>query len=282
VRIRLLGVRGSVPTPGRDFVRYGGNTSCVAVSAGDRPGPPSLVLDAGTGMRMLPDLLDGAPFDGTVLLSHLHWDHVEGLPFCSAVDRDDARTALYIPGQENGADALAVLGRMMSPPNFPITPDQLRGRWSFSSLAEGTHPVEEFTVKAASVAHKGGVTYGYRVSDGDSTLAYLPDHCPTLYGPGPDGLGAIPAPVVELVEGADVLIHDAQLTSDELPAGAAFGHAALEYAVALGVATGVSTVVLFHHSPRRTDDMLDVLADQHGCHQRVRVLIAREGCQLVC
>jgi phosphoribosyl 1,2-cyclic phosphodiesterase len=280
VRIHLLGVRGSVPTPGPDYVRYGGNTSCVAVASERGSGLPSLVLDAGTGLRELPRLLGGAPFDGTVLLSHLHWDHVEGLPFCPAVDRDDARTDLFAPCQGDGRGALDLLGRMMSPPNFPIRPDELRGTWSFSSLPEGVHTLEGFTVTAVPVAHKGGVTYGFRVADGDSALVYLPDHCPTRYGPGPAGLGDIPPHVWALVEGADVLIHDAQLTRAELPTGAAFGHAALEYAVALGVAAGVSTVVLFHHSPRRTDEMLDAVAERYACEHRVRVLVAREGSEL--
>ena len=103
---------------------------------------------------------------------------------------------------------------------------------------------------ATDVAHKGGTTFGYRVSDGDSSVAYLPDHCPTVYGPGPDGWGDFPEPGPRPGPRADVLIHDAQLTADQLPDGAAYGHAAMEYAVALGDAAGVGTVVLFHHSPR--------------------------------
>ncbi len=169
----------------------------------------------------------------------------------------------------------------MSPPNFPIGPSGLRGRWTFSSLEAGTHKFERFAVTATEVAHKGGVTYGYRVSDGDSTLAYLPDHCPTRYGPGPSGLGDFPRPIVELAEGADILIHDAQLTAAELPEGAAYGHAAMEYALELGSVAGVGTVVLFHHSPARTDEMLDAVAGRlaggggggGGC----RVVLGVEG-----
>jgi phosphoribosyl 1,2-cyclic phosphodiesterase len=280
VRIHLLGVRGSVPTPGSDFVRYGGNTSCVAV-AGDT-GSPSLVLDAGTGLRGLTGLLGGAPFSGSILLSHLHWDHMEGLPFCAAIDRDDARTDLYLPDQGGGAGALAVLGRMMSPPNFPILPDALRGAWTFSSLGEGEHKIEGYAVRATRVAHKGGTTYGYRISDGASSLAYLPDHCPTSYGPGPEGVGDRPPWVMDLVRGADVLVHDAHLTRHELPDQAAFGHAALEYAVALAEASSIPTVVLFHHNPARTDILLDAVAGRFDGAEGPRVVVAAEGTVIDC
>jgi ribonuclease BN (tRNA processing enzyme) len=243
---------------------------------------PRLVLDAGTGIQGLTTILGDDPFDGSLLLSHLHWDHVEGLPFCTAIDRHDARCDLHLPAQPDGRGAEATLARMMSPPNFPIGPDGLLGSWSFSSLATGTHHMEGFTVTAAEIAHKGGTTYGYRVADGGSVLAYLPDHCPTNYGPGPDGWGAVPPSVEELVGGADVLIHDAQLTAEQLPEGAAFGHAALEYAVALGARAGISTVVLFHHSPRRNDDQLDAVADRFGHCTHPSVVVAVEGRVIEC
>ena len=119
--MQLLGVRGSTPAPGPDFVRYGGHTSCVAITAVGGS-VPTLVLDAGTGLRSLTSLLDGAAFDGSIVLSHLHWDHVQGLPFFGAGDRDGARVDLYIPAQDDrsGRDLLA---RSFSPPSFPITPE---------------------------------------------------------------------------------------------------------------------------------------------------------------
>ena len=280
MRAHLLGVRGSIPTPGLPFVRYGGNTSCVALAHDGRP--PSLVLDAGTGIQALTTVLGGNPFDGTILLTHLHWDHVEGLPFCAAVDRHEARCDLYLPAQPDGSGALSALARMMSPPNFPIDPEGLLGSWTFSSLPTGTCQMEGFTVTAVEVAHKGGTTYGYRIASGDSVVAYVPDHCPTTYGPGPDGWGGFPPDVVELVRGADVLIHDAQLTADQLPEGAAFGHAALEYAVALGALGGASSVVLSHHSPRRTDDMLDEIAGRYRSATKPTVVVAVEGTVIEC
>ncbi len=110
--------------------------------------------------------------------------------------------------------------------------------------------------------HKGGRTFGYRVSDGHSSLAYIPDHCPTVLGPGPDGLGEYHETAMALADGVDVLIHDAHLLAEELPAEAAFGHAAAEYAVALGCRAGARRVVLFHHRPDRTDEALDRFAER--------------------
>ena len=269
-------MRGSTPAPGQAFVRYGGFTSCIAL-AHDGDEVPTLVLDAGTGIRHVSDLTGDNAFNGTILLTHLHWDHVHGLPFFTAGDREDARVSLWLPEQPGGANATEVLARGMSPPHFPIGPEGLRGDWSFSSMSPGRLRVEGFTVEAAEIPHKGGRTFGYRVSDGRSALAYLPDHCPTKFGPGADGWGEYHSAALELATGADVLVHDAQLRSDELASEACFGHAAAEYAVSLGQRAGARTVVLFHHRPDRTDDELDQLAEQFGSVSGPAVIVAAEG-----
>ncbi|MBA2529552.1 MAG: hypothetical protein H0V19_06250 [Euzebyales bacterium] len=259
MRLALCGVRGSTSAPGRAFLRYGGHTSCVAVAHDD--GPYRLVLDAGTGLRQLPRWLDGRPFMGTILLGHLHWDHTHGLPFFTAGDRDEARTTLLLPAQ---GDPLAVLARAMGPPHFPITPDQLRGRWRFAGIEPGTHELEGFEVVAAEIPHKGGRTFGYRVSDGTATIAYLSDHSPVALGPGPDGLGEYHDAALALADGADVLLHDAQHTAKEFAARASFGHSAAEYAVGLAQKAGARRLLLFHHDPGRTDDELDAIVAGFG------------------
>jgi phosphoribosyl 1,2-cyclic phosphodiesterase len=284
VRIYLCGVRGSTPAPGAEFVRYGGHTSCVAVAAEDG-GPPRLILDAGTGLRQVTALLRGEPFAGTIILTHLHWDHVHGLPFFGGGDRAGARVTLLLPEQEvvsalagspeAGASAEQVLARGMSPPHFPIGPGELRGEWSFGFITPGTIKAEGFTVQAREVPHKGGRTFGYRVSDGHSALAYIPDHCPTALGPGPEGWGEYHPAALALAADADLLIHDAFLNPDEVAALASFGHPAADYAVGLARRAGTRRVVLAHHKPDRTDDALDQMAARFAADTSVTV--AAEG-----
>ena len=135
MRATFLGVRGSTCAPGRDFVRYGGNTSCIAVTrtGQDRP---TVLLDAGTGIRGVTRLLDGAPFRGTILVSHLHWDHVQGLPFFAAGDRPDSAVRVIIPAQ-GGSSGRDLLAQLMSPPGFPIEPEGLLGDWVFDAVDDG-------------------------------------------------------------------------------------------------------------------------------------------------
>jgi len=274
VKATFCGVRGSTPSPGAEFQDHGGHTSCVALAHDGRP--PTLILDAGTGIRRVTHLLDGAPFRGSILLSHLHWDHTQGLPFFAAGDRDDAVVDLHMPAQ---GDAATVLARAMGPPHFPIGPEGLRGRWRFLGLDEGVHEVEGFAVTARQIPHKGGRTFGYRVSDGHSSLAYLPDHGPVALGPGPGGYGPYHEAVCALAEGVDVLVHDAQHVAEEFPRLAGFGHSTVDYAVGLAEHVGAGALVLFHHSPSRTDDALDRIAG--GVSSSVPVLVAREPMELV-
>ncbi|HWJ83666.1 MAG TPA: MBL fold metallo-hydrolase [Nocardioides sp.] len=247
----LLGVRGSTAAPGAGFVRYGGHTSCVAVS---EPGaPPTLVLDAGTGLRDLGTLLDGRPFRGDVVLTHLHWDHVQGLPFSGAVDHPESRVRLHVPVPDAGTDPLRLLRRAMSPPHFPIGPDELLGDWQLVPLVPG--PVrladERFAVEARRVRHKGGPAYGLRVTGpAGGTAAYLPDHL--LLDGGTDG--------AEVAADADLLLHDGQFVAAEEQLATAYGHSTVPAALEYADHCRVGRVVLTHHHPDRTDDALDALA----------------------
>ena len=274
VRVSFCGVRGSIPAPGEQFTRVGGNTSCVAISH-DADERPSLVLDAGTGLRALSRLLDGEAFLGTIVIGHLHWDHVMGLPFFPAGDRPDSRVRVLVP--EQGAGALELLTRMMSPPLFPIDPTMLRGDWSFETYDEDTIELEGFSVTAREIPHTGGRTMGLRVSDGRTTIAYLSDHAPHMIGPGADGLGELHPAAVDLANGVDVLIHDSQYTAHELPGRASWGHAAADYSITLGHHCGVGKVLLFHHDPSRTDDQVIAMRDSLDIPAGLMVDVAMEG-----
>jgi phosphoribosyl 1,2-cyclic phosphodiesterase len=251
VKVTLLGVRGSTPCVGHDFADFGGHTSCVAISSGSAA--PDLVLDAGTGLRDLGSLLGSAPFCGDIVLTHLHWDHVQGLPFSTAVDREDAIVTLHVPleaGQEPGA----VLRRGMSPPHFPIGPEGLKGRWTLAPLTGGEVAPG---VTAAPIEHKGGIAFGLRVQREGRTLAYLPDHM--MVDAAEADVGSL-----QIAHGADVLLHDAQFVASERAVALDFGHSTIEAVLGFADRCDVGEVVLTHHSPGRTDDELRMLEKRFG------------------
>jgi phosphoribosyl 1,2-cyclic phosphodiesterase len=264
VRLTFLGVRGSTCAPGADFVRYGGHTSCVAVTPrdGDRP---TLLLDAGTGIRGATAMLGGEAFRGTILVSHLHWDHVQGLPFFAAGDRPDAAVTMVVPAQ-GGASGRDLLAQLMSPPGFPIEPEGLIGDWRFESLEAGTTELEGFGVTAVDVEHKGGRTFGFVLEEDGRRVAYVPDHAPAV---------GVSDRLLQALDGVDVLVHDAQFLEWERPRARDYGHATVDDAVHLGEKVGARTVVLFHHGPHRVDDALDTMADVVPTH--LEVVTAREG-----
>jgi ribonuclease BN (tRNA processing enzyme) len=272
VEIFFCGTRGSTPSPGAAYLRYGGHTSCVALAHDGAP--PSLVLDAGTGLANLDRVLADAPFRGTILLGHLHWDHTHGMPFFAAGARPGHRVQILLP--EQGEEAEQLLARAFSPPHFPVAPAALGEGWWFGTLEEGEHEIEEFSVLALEIPHKGGRTFGFRVSNGTSSLAYLSDHDPLAAGPGPSGLGELHPAALALAKDTDLLIHDAQLLVGELPRLSYLGHSCPEYAIGLAQAAGARRVCLFHHAPQRTDGELDELASRFAGGV-VPVIMAADG-----
>lgn len=267
MRVRFLGVRGSTPAPGADFARYGGHTSCVAVSH-DGSDEPSLILDAGTGIRSVSALLAGPAFSGAILLTHLHWDHLQGLPFFTKGDQPEADIDVYLPSQE-GMSGRDLLARFLSPPYFPIIPEGLQGSWRFHAIQPGVVHTAGFEVSAFDVEHKGGRTFGYRVSDESGSLAYLPDHSAV----------SRPSSLVKLIRGVDVLIHDSQFLDTEREVAGRFGHATVGDSIELATEAGAGQLVHFHHSPVRTDDQLDIVREL--ARGPMETHVAREGMTLV-
>jgi phosphoribosyl 1,2-cyclic phosphodiesterase len=254
---------------GPEFVGVGGHTSCVAVLRDDER-LPALVLDAGTGIMSLAPAFGDAAFRGSILLTHLHWDHLQGLPFFRPADRADARVTLAIPAQ---GDPVRVLERAFSPPHFPIGPDGLQGAWRFVGLDEGTQEIEGFEVTARAIPHKGGRTFGYRVRDGSRSFAYLPDHGPR----GPDASAEGVAAAAALAAGVDVLVHGAPFIAAEQNLADRYGHATVDDAIALATDARAARLVLTHHGPARSDDAVDAIARDAAARFCGPLAVAHDG-----
>ncbi len=269
--ITFHGVRGSTPCHHSAVARYGGNTSCVSV---DVPGHQPIMFDLGTGARYFGVAVPGdQPFDGICLLSHLHWDHIQGLPFFPPVLRAGSRLDLHSPAQSDGTSVEEVISRMLCPPLFPIGVDDLPGDLLFHEHGDEDFKIGEIDVMARLIPHLGN-TLGYRLSWGGGSVAYLSDH----QQPGIDVYEATDN-ARELCQGVDLLIHDAQYTRPEFEQKSYWGHCTVEYAVWLALECDVRTVALYHHDPMHDDDKVDRIVDElnQRVGSRLNVIGAREG-----
>ena len=261
MRLHLCGVRGSTPAPGPAFTRVGGHTSCVAI-AHDGEWRPRLLLDGGTGLRRVAELLGDAPFEGVLLLGHLHWDHTQGIPFFGAGDRPDARVDVHLPGRRRRCrpcprrdDVTTVLPhRCRRLAGTLVVPCPRRG----AARGRGVHRARQ-----GDPAHRRAHV---RVPRQRRRRRRWPT-CPTTVR-SPSAVartagGRTTTRCCALADGVDVLLHDAQFTPAELAARPHFGHSAVDYAVALAEHCNVGRLLLYHHDPERTDDEVDALVDQH-------------------
>src|SRR6266550_3688141 len=257
MRLTIWGCRGSVPTPGAETVRYGGNTSCVEVSLDDRH---VLVLDAGTGIRQLGfNLLERGARRVHLLLTHLHLDHLEGLRFFAPLW--DERVTLDIWGPPSPLLSLRErVARSFSPPLFPIDLSEVPAQVTFHDVPREPWTVDGTRLVADLVVHPGP-TVGFRIETTTSSFAYLPDHEPALAGTIADTSrdwisGAA------IAEEVDILLHDAQYFEDEYEERIGWGHSSVSDAVAFARAVGARRLVLFHHEPRHSDGLLEQLEDR--------------------
>ena len=276
IGVTFYGVRGSTPCAGPEYERYGGHSSCVVL---DSDGQPPIILDLGTGLRPYGMAYEGE-FHGSALLSHLHWDHIQGLPFFLPLHREGATFDVYGPRQTGGPLG-EVFAQMMCPPFFPIRPTDLQADIRFHDTLDDDFPVGLAKVRSRWVRHVGA-TLGFRVEWNGTSIAYLPDH-----GPGTvvtDADDYIPPGVLELCDGVDLLIHDAQHTRDEYEPKRHWGHCTVEYALHVGREAGVRSLVLFHHDPLHGDDAMDRISSDArdlAAHMGIpELIVARDRLQL--
>jgi CheY-like chemotaxis protein/phosphoribosyl 1,2-cyclic phosphodiesterase len=294
MRIRFWGTRGSLAKPGPTTVRYGGNTSCVEV----RTAAGTLImLDCGTGAHGLGQVLatEGPqPVHGHLLITHTHWDHIQGFPFFAPLFVPGNAWNIYAPGGL-GNRLEETLAGQMEYAYFPVTLEQLGATIYYHDLVEGVIDLGEAHVTARYLNHPG-LTLGYRVQAGGVVLVYATDHEPHAYPPPQEssqsGAGFPVLPVhredqdhIEFLRAADLVIHDAQYTAAEYPQKVGWGHSPVEYAVDVALAAGVKRLALFHHDPTHDDDMLDHLVGVcrqrvAACHGALEVFAAAEGLML--
>jgi phosphoribosyl 1,2-cyclic phosphodiesterase len=253
MRVKVWGARGSVPSPGPETSRYGGNTACVQVTLSDGT---TLVLDAGSGIRGLGLAMadDGPRLN--ILLTHLHMDHILGLMFFAPLFRQSAEIAIWGP-ESPSEPLLDRIARYISAPLSPLEVGELPCSLSFRDASQSEWRIGPATVRAAAVNHRGP-TLGYRISEGGSSLCYLPDHEPR---PGSDIAKDPPERIsgLELAHRATFLVHDCQYTDEEYQAHEGWGHSSLSDALAFARRSEAERLLLFHHDPMHDDAFLDRL-----------------------
>ena len=254
MRVKVWGARGSVPSPGPEMNRYGGNTSCIQVNLSN---DEFLILDAGTGIRTL-----GLGLPPTaninILLTHLHLDHIQGLMFFPPCFRSESRITIWGPASPE-ASLEERIARYISAPLSPVEVRELPCSVDFKDTPPSEWELGSATIRAEAVTHRGP-TLGYRITDRDTSLCYIPDHEPAL-GASLEALEPEWISGFDLARGADLLVHDCQYTDEEYPDHVGWGHSGMGDTLTFIKRVEARKALLFHHDPLHSDDFLDRL---HG------------------
>jgi phosphoribosyl 1,2-cyclic phosphodiesterase len=268
-RLTFWGTRGSIPTPGPLTTRYGGNTACLSITG---PENRLVILDAGSGLRPLGHELmsrRGITITADILLSHTHWDHIQGLPFFKPLSASGNRFCVYGAAQ-GGVPLQEILRRQMDPMVFPIPLAAMAAKIDVQDIVEGGLSLADFEVQVFRLRHPG-TTLGYRLQParGGREVAYVTDN---ELGPG----GTYPVSpdwrerLVQFLAGADTLIHDAMYSDQFIHQRAGWGHSTPRQAVELAAQAECARLILFHHEPENDDVMMDQLvADARAYAHRV-------------
>ncbi|WP_373085119.1 MBL fold metallo-hydrolase [Sneathiella sp.] len=266
MRVKFWGVRGSIATPSADHMKYGGNTSCVEVIVNDR----IIILDAGTGVRLLGEcLMDRGLKDYLFLQSHTHWDHINGFPFFSPVYRSDVNIKIMAGHLSEAGGIKKVLSSQMCHPTFPVPFAELAANLNFTDFKAGNSFSldNDIFVRTAPLRHPDGGT-GYRIDAGGRSLCYITDTEHIIGHPDKN--------ILDLIEGADLVIYDATYTDEEYPKFAGWGHSTWQEGVRLCKAANVGQLAIFHHDPSHNDDFMDEVA-KNAKNAWPNTFVAQEG-----
>jgi phosphoribosyl 1,2-cyclic phosphodiesterase len=276
LKVRFWGVRGSISCSGAEYARYGGNTSCLEVSAGSR----RLIFDAGTGIRALGlELARLAPLDIDIYFTHTHLDHLAGLTFFAPLFDERNSVRMWAGHLEAPYTLKKVVANLMQAPIYPVTLEVFKAKVSFTEFKSGDHlmcgPVQ---LSTAPLNHPNGAT-GYRIEYGGKSICYITDT--------EHRLGEIDMRIVELCRGADVMIYDSSYTDEEYARYKGWGHSTWQEGVRIADAAGVGTLAIFHHDPSHSDAFMDDVAREAAAMRPgtvpsglPRVLVAHEGLTL--
>ena len=270
MRIKFWGVRGSTPTPQPENLRYGGNTSCVELRAGDS----TYIFDCGTGFRALGHALqcsaNGHPLSAHIFVSHFHWDHIQGIPFFSPLyERPENR--FYFHSSNRTRSLQRVMEEQMAAPYFPVDMSEMKAGREFHNIDEGSFTLEDLKVQAMWLNHPQGCM-GFRLESKSGVAVYATDNEP--------GNTVFDQNLRKLAAGADVLIYDSQYLPEEYEARKrGWGHSHWREAINVVMESGAKELILFHHDPDHSDSCIDnVVKEARNYYPKVRA--AAEGMEL--
>lgn len=291
MRIKFWGTRGSIPTPGPGTLHYGGNTACIELRVAD---DQLIILDCGTGLRELGKALDRQPqpISGHILLSHTHWDHIQGIAFFAPAFRPENQFTFYAAAGANQR-MFDVLSLHMDYPYFPLSLDELAARLVFREVGEEVFTIGQVQVKTQCLNHTS-LTLGYRIYSGGVSVVYVADHeafSPGLYRTGvsrpslADIVHAGDRRHIDFLSGADLVIHEGQYTWEEYSQKRNWGHSPIEYVVQVCVAAGAKHLLVTHHDPDHDDEAIQQIEARGQRMARqlssaLRVQAAAEGMEV--
>lgn len=265
--VKIWGARGSIPVCGQEYIRYGGDTTCIEIRSKNGR---VIMIDAGTGIRRLgKDLLAQGLYDYDLIFTHAHWDHIMGFPFFRPLYSD--RTSLRVHGCPFAEQFVRnMLERIMSPPNFPVNYGELKARIAYSDGCPEKFQIDSVTVMPIDISHPGGGK-GYKFIEDGRSFVFITDHEIGYTHPG----GLPYESYLQFCSGADLLVHDAEFTGEEYARHRSWGHSSYLDALNLAMEAGVKQLALFHINQDRTDRAMDKIVDH--CRRVVRESNAQVG-----